>query len=126
MNNPNDQDQRVATAADWDLQPMPDLHVVLELDFRLNARQSDAVRRGYIPDDMGEHWFWYFADNVLYQHRSWTGFCIDQVYFVPDGDGLRATHAKVNRNPEEYKKADDEEDVQRIEELVMYLVSLNS
>ncbi|BAL23664.1 NUDIX domain-containing protein [Azoarcus sp. KH32C] len=110
-----------AKKLDWKTVDMPAQHVTLQLDFTLTADEAAQVRLGYIPAEMEEKWFAYFDDNTLYQHRSWTGFCIDQVHFVPDGAGLRATHAKVNRDREQYGNTNDAEDVARIESLVRRL-----
>lgn len=118
--------QRTAVASDWQTHRMPRRHVVLRLSFELDEEQVNAIRLGYIPEEMEEKWFWYFDDNVLYQHRSWTGHLIDQVFFEPAGSGLRATHAKVNRSPKQYSNTDDAYDITRIEEMVMDLVRMNS
>lgn len=107
-----------ASRADWRVQEMPAEHASLTLDFILTAKEATRVRLGFIPSVMEEKWFSYFADNTLYQHRSWTGYCVDQIHFETYGDGLRATHAEVNRNPEQYAEGDDEQDIRRIETMV--------
>lgn len=107
-----------ASRADWRIQEMPAEHASLTLDFILTAKEATRVRLGFIPSVMEEKWFSYFADNTLYQHRSWTGYCVDQIHFETYGDGLRATHAEVNRNPEQYAEGDDEQDIRRIETMV--------
>lgn len=116
---------RPATAADWNNHPLPDRYVTLPLNFTLNGAEAAAIRKGFVPKDMEDKWFVYFADDTFYQHRSWTGHCIDQVHFVVDGDGLRATHAEVNRDPEQYGNNDDQEDVARIEMQVRSLAERN-
>lgn len=116
---------KAAVASDGQTHPMPRRHVVLPLSFELDEQQAKAIRLGYVPEEMEEKWFWYFADNVLYQHRSWTGHMIDQVFFEPTGNGLRATHAKVNRSPKQYSNTDDAYDIKRIEDMVMDLVRMN-
>lgn len=112
-----------AKKSDWNAQDMPARFVTLPLDFTLSAEEAAAVRKGYIPSEMEEKWFTYFENNTLFQHRSWTGYCIDQVHFVTDGSGLRATHAEVNRDFEQYQNTDDREDIRRIENLVRQLGS---
>lgn len=107
-----------ANRADWRVQEMPAEHASLALDFILTAKEATRVRLGFIPSGMEEKWFSYFADNTLYQHRSWTGYCIDQIHFETYGNSLRVTHAEVNRNPEQYAEADDEQDIRRIETMV--------
>lgn len=112
---------RVATQYDWRIHPLPFERVTVYLNFKLSAKESERIRFGFIPSVMEEKWFAYFANNTLYQHRSWTGYCIDQIHFISDGSGLRATHAEVNRNPEQYAEQDNEQDIRRIEAMVREL-----
>lgn len=114
-----------ARAWHWNTLPMPAQQVRLPLDFTLTAEQADAIRLGFIPSAQEEKWFACFQDNTLYQYRSWTDFCIDQIHFEPEGDGLRATHAIVNRDPQQYPCTDDREDAERIEGLVFGLAEYN-
>lgn len=111
---------------DWKTVDLPAQRVVLPLDFTLTAEEADRVRMGFIPGATEEKWFSYFADNVLYQHRSWTGHCIDQIHFVPEGEGLRATHVEVNRNLEQYQSESDEADIRRVEQMVRALAALKT
>lgn len=114
----------IATDSWEGLNPMPMEYSSIPLDFRLNARQAMRVRQGFIPAAMEEKWFCYFENDTLFQYRSWTGYCIDQVHFVADGDGLRATHAEVNRNSRQYSNTDDSEDIERIARMVLELGNL--
>ena len=115
----------IATRSSWsDLQPLPGQYVTIPLDIRLDVRQAARVRQGFIPTMQDEKWFAFFENDVLYQHRSWSGICIDQVHFVPDGAGLRATHAEVNRDPDQYGASDDAADAERIREMVIGLADL--
>ena len=109
---------RQATANDWDIQPLPEQHTTLALDILLSETQSNAIRQGFIPDDMGEKWFCYFENNQLFQFRSWTGICIDIIQLQPEGNQLRATSARVNRDPKQYNNTDDAEDIERITEML--------
>ncbi len=118
-------DDNVATKKSWqNLRPMPKRHTTIPLDFHLDAQQAARVRQGFIPAAQEEKWFAYFEDNTLYQHRSWSGILIDQIHFVEENDGLRATHAEVNRYTPHYGNKDDEEDRQRIADMVRQLASL--
>ncbi|WP_313206960.1 hypothetical protein [Stenotrophomonas sp.] len=108
----------IATATDWKNEPLPERHVRLTVDFSLDATESACVRRGLIPLEMEDKWFLYYAGNTLHLHRSWTGFCIARVHFVPNGDGLRATSAEVNREPQQYTATNDAADIDLIERLV--------
>jgi len=108
----------IATAADWKNEPLPERHTTLALDFRVDATESECVRKGLIPLEMEDKWFLYYTGETLHMHRSWTGFCIARVHFVPDGDGLRATSAEVNRDPDQYTASDDQADIALIERMV--------
>lgn len=72
---------------------------------------SARVRMGLIPLEMQEKCFLYYAGETLHLHRSWTGSRIARVHFAPDGDGLRATSAEVNREPQQYTATDDAADI---------------
>ena len=111
----------VAKVDDWDIHALPEQYTTLKLDILLDETQSDAIRRGVIPDDMGEKWFCYFDNNTLYQHRSWSGHCIDVIEFVAEGNQLRAVSARVNRDASQYSNTDDAEDVTRITEMLDWL-----
>lgn len=114
-----------AIGKDWRIEAMPVSHVRLALDFELDAAEAAAIRLGYVPAEMEQKWFAFFEGSTLYQHRSWTGYCIDQIHFVEHAGGLRATHAEVNRDPEQYSNTDDAEDIRRIEEMVRSLAKHN-
>lgn len=113
-----------ATQADWENQPLRGRYSTVPLNLVFDSQQFALLRMGFIPNDQNDKWFSYFADNILYQHRSWTGICIDRIYFEPHQDGgMLATHAEVNRNREEYGETDDEADIQRIREMLAYLAT---
>lgn len=108
----------IATAADWKNEPLPERHIRLIVDFGLDATESECVRKGLIPLEMEDKWFLYYAGETLHLHRSWTGFCIARVHFVPDGDGLHAVSADINRDPEQYAGTDHAADIALIERMV--------
>jgi len=107
----------------WAHLPLPVRRARIPLDIRLDRAEADALKLGFIPQDMDEKWFAYFESDTLYEHRSWTGFCITEVHFVPDGEGLRATYADVNREPLQYGNTDDAEDAILICERIRQLAS---
>ncbi len=107
-----------ATAADWKNQPLPERRITLALDFTLDATETASMREGLIPLQMEDKWFIYCIENTAYLHRSWTGICIAVVHFTPDGEGLRAVSADVNRDPEQYTSNDDEADAKLVTSLV--------
>jgi len=114
---------RVATRYSWERQPLPPQQRSLAIDVRLNAAQAERLRRGFIPVAMEQKWFAYYEDNVLYEHRSWTGNLIFVTPFRPDGEGLRATRTLVNQDPEQFSVTDARELRQTVEGLILDLAS---
>ncbi len=114
---------RVATRYSWVRQPLPPQQRTLAIDVRLDANQAERLRRGFIPVAMEQKWFAYYEDDVLYQHRSWTGMLIFVTPFRPDGTGLRATQTLVNQDPEQYSVTDERELRQTVEGLIRDLVT---
>ena len=49
-----------ATADDWETIPLPEHYITIELDILLSERQSELLKKGFIPDEMEEKWFCYF------------------------------------------------------------------
>lgn len=105
-----------ATRADWCNLPLPVQRVRIPLDLVFDRAESANLRLGFVPRMMEQKWFTYFEGNTLFEHRSWTGFCISEVHFTPEGEGLRAVCADVNRQPRQYENTDDAEDVRRLSE----------
>lgn len=108
----------IAKAVDWKNRPLPARHIVLMLDFHLDAAESASVRHGLLPLEMEDKWFLYCEGTTLYMHRSWTGVCIARVHFVSEGDGLHAVSAEINRDPEQYAGTDNAADIALIERMV--------
>ena len=52
---------------------------------------------------MDDKWFVFLENNWLYFHRSWTGACIYQVRFMPNGEKYNVTEAWVNRSFRQHK-----------------------
>ena len=98
--------------------PQPAQHATLVLDRLFSPPEAVLLRLGYRPREMQDKWFIYFENDVLYFHRSWTGFCIYQVSFVPEGQGLRMTRALVSRNAEQYGETRDDRDREQMLELI--------
>ena len=94
--------------------PMPAQHIILSLDRLFSQAEIDLLKLGFAPREMQDKWFIYFEHDVLYFHRSWTGYCIYQVSLK----GLRITQAIANRDPQQYSEIRNERDVQNIAELI--------
>ncbi len=113
-----------ARASSWEnLQPLPEQLVKIELNIGFTHEQSNLIRLGFVPKVMEDKWFSYFKNNVLHQFRSWTGFCIDEIYFESTSTGLHALYAKVNRDSREYSQQNELLDAERIKSMLRHLAS---
>ena len=98
----------------WKTIPLPERFSTISLDRLYSDAESDLIMAGFLPREMEDKWFLFFENDTLYCNRSWTGYCIYQVHFVREDNSLRATHAEVNRDPDQYSNTDDAEDVEHI------------
>ena len=105
-----------ATAAkgDWKTSEMPARHDAFILDRSFTPEQMKALRKGNIPQEMEDKWFWYMEGDTLFAHRSWTGFCIYRIDFSPD-NRHRVT---VNRDPEQYRCTSVDSDREKLNKLL--------
>lgn len=94
--------------------PMPPQQIALSLDRLFSQAEIDSIKLGFAPREMQDKWFIYFENDVLYFHRSWTGYCIYQVSLA----GLHITQAIVNRDPQQYNETRNERDMQTIFQLI--------
>ena len=105
---------KIADRNDWTRLDMPEKHDTFILQRPFTAQQLEALRRGNIPQEMEDKWFWFMEGDTLFAHRSWTGVCIYRIDFKPDNKHI----VTVNRNPEQYKCTSTEEDVQQLNHLL--------
>ena len=98
--------------------PMPPQHITVPLDRLFSKDEAALLKLGFLPQEMQDKWFIYFENNVLYFHRSWTGYCIYQVFFKQEGHSLRMAQAIVNRNPDQYAETRAERDQQMISQVI--------
>ena len=107
---------KVAKKDDWKISEMPEKQETFILRRHFNGVQMDALRRGHIPEEMEDKWFWYMEGDTLYAHRSWTGFCIYKIDFRPDDDHF----VTVNRDKDQYLCTSVEEDAQKLNNLLSW------
>ena len=110
--------QPPASADSWKIKPLPDQHAELEVDGTYTAKEFVAIQQGFIPRDMDDKWFLYFADGWLNFHRSWTGTCVYRLNIEPENDTFRATIAQANRDPQQYRTQSDKFDVETMAFLI--------
>ena len=105
---------KIAERYDWKSTEMPSKHDTFVLHRPLNPKQMKALRRGNIPKQMEDKWFWFMEGDTLFAHRSWTGYCIYRIDFKPDGNHI----VTVNRDPEQYTSTSVSEDAESLNKLL--------
>ena len=110
--------QKPATRGSLKTKPLPEARAPLSYERRFDAKELERLTVGLLPQQMEDRWFIYSEDDWLYFHRSWTGTCIYAVRLGAAGAGKKVVETWVNRDPEQYKKADDLYDT----EILGYLV----
>ena len=111
-----------ATGDSWKISPLPDARARLAFANRYSAEDYARLACGFIPTSMDDRWFAYLAEGWLSFHRSWTGHCIYRVRFAREGEGYRAVEAWANRDPAQFRRADDAADVGDLERLIEHLL----
>ena len=83
---------RIAKSSDWKTKTFARL---IPLPYRAAFSHSEMARlkQGLIPSEMEDKWFIYFENDVLYFHRSWTGFGAFQVHFENTEGGAKVSEA---------------------------------
>ena len=104
----------VAVKSNWKTVEMPDMHDEFVLDRHFSEDEMRALRRGSIPREMEDKWFWYMEGDTLYAHRSWTGNCIYIIRFMNDDKQL----VTVNRDPKQYSNTDIETECSTLNNLL--------
>jgi len=105
-----------AKKSDWNTTDMPEENACFIYERHFNDREMAALRRGNIPKEMEDKWFWYMEGDTLYAHRSWTGFCIFIVNFRENDEHL----VTVNRDPEQYNFSSIEAEAKRVSGLLCW------
>ncbi len=108
-----------ATRQSWsNLQPLPVQRSTLSLQREFTEPEYERLCDGFIPDRMEEKWFIFLENDILYVHRSWTGYCIYQLSLTREDSTCAISRALVNRDPSQYTWVDDHYD----EKLLMFLI----
>ena len=108
----------VVKKSDWKTLDMPGENAQFVLHRPITEHQMQVLRRGHIPQEMEDKWFWYMEGNTLYAHRSWTGYCIFRIDFKPGNDHL----VTVNRDPEQFGRSSVKADAEMLNDLLGWWV----
>lgn len=93
---------KIAERGDWKTEPMPEKRTGFILKRTFSPQQMDALRKGNIPQEMEDKWFWFMEDDTLFAHRSWTGICIYRIDFKSDNNHV----VTVNQEPDQFTCTD--------------------
>ena len=98
--------------------PLPPQRAPLSFERAFTEEEYDLIRQGVIPKVMEDRWFIFLEEDVLYIHRSWTGFCIYQVSLKKDGEQYRVVEVLVNRDSSQYPATDDQFNAKLLNSLI--------
>ncbi len=105
---------------DWQTCAMPEANDRFEIEASLPEDKLNVLRHGHLPREMEDKWFWYMEGDVLYAHRSWTGFCI----YIADFSDKGKIKVTVNRDPQQYTCTDIGEDKEKFCDLLSWWTDL--
>ena len=111
------EEKTIATRADWKTTDMPEKNSTFILSREFSAEQIAALRRGNIPKEMEDKWFWFMEGDTLYAHRSWTGICVYRIDFSFADNQHKVT---VNQDPEQVGITKEEEDRRTLNNLLSW------
>lgn len=113
--NKNRRDEYIVTKNDWEISPMPEKTCQFKIKRKFSEEAIKRLRKGHLPEDMEDRWFYYYEDGKMYYHRSWSGNCIFIVEFNFKSNKHIVT---VNRDENQYANTDIDEDIELINELL--------
>jgi len=97
----------MANRDSWNILPLPTQRARLNIKRTFTEQEYTRLAHGFIPEVMEHKWFIYMENDVLYFHRSWTGFCIYEVHFNKQ---RTINTVLVNRDDRQYRGIDNERD----------------
>lgn len=115
--NTDRNDESVVTKEDWEIEPMPKKTARFTIERKFTDEEIKRLKKGHIPGEMEDKWFFYYEEGKAFFHRSWTGTCIFVVEFNFETNKHSVT---VNRDENQYSNTDMIEDI----ELINYLLGM--
>lgn len=77
-----------ARKSSWDINPFGDIIQIPYTDV-FSRPEYETIQLGLVPEVMEDKWFFYFEDQTLFVHHSWTGEPAFKVQFkVRENDVL--------------------------------------
>lgn len=113
----------VATRKSWrNLKPPPKKRIALPLERLLDAVELAKLSRGFVPQQMEDHWFALVERGRLYLHRSWTGLCVFVARLEKSGAGARLGKVEVTADRRSYRPITPYDEAVRFAYLVDHLM----
>ena len=100
---------RTASRTSWKTEEI-DVPRNISLKILFTERQFNIIKQGLIPKQMEDKWFIFFENNILYMHRSWTGYGMYRAEIIRNGNIYAIDELSVERNKEKNSNEDDEVD----------------
>ena len=97
------------TRKDWKISEMPEKNVTFILERIFSDEEIMVLRRGHIPEEMEDKWFWFMEGDTFYAHRSWTGICVFRIDFSFADNRHRVT---MNNDPNQVSMSVDDGKIQ--------------
>lgn len=108
-------EEYIVTKNDWDIMPMPEKNTQFTIKRKFSKSEIERLKRGHLPEEMEDRWFYYYEDGKEYIYRSWSGICVYIVEFNFKNNKHTVT---ANRDENQYNNTDIEEDVETINEIL--------
>ena len=115
-----------ANASSWNTQPLSEQNSTFESNISYTTEQMKHLRKGLIPEQMEDKWFFYWSHNRLYAHRSWTGYCIFVAHFQPQSNGSVLNKIQVCRDENQYTGSNDKSDQRLLQHLIHSIIRMHS
>lgn len=112
--NGSENKEPVAVKGSWKTSDMPEKHETFFISRTISPEQMEILRRGHVPKEMEDKWFWYMEGDTLFAHRAWTGYCIFRIDFSTAGDHK----VTVNRDIRQYRCTSIKEDKKTLNDLL--------
>jgi len=99
----------IATRDSWKNQPITNPKRI-EINLKFNEDQFQTIKKGLIPHVMEDKWFIFFENDILYFHRSWTGYGVFKAKFTRENNEYIIKEFFAERNKDYYGNEDDNHD----------------
>jgi len=111
-----------ASQSDWKNLIFPKKFVSIDYSRSFSEEEYEKISYGLIPREMEDKWMIYLKSDVLYLHRSWTGFCLYKVTFRADEGSHRVVEALVNASEDQIPAFNPKYHVQLFDFLISNLL----